>query len=97
MSPGCEIIAKRLAKTMRRWLHRLDGASPGGVLDPGDIEIINRLREAVASGVLTVSHPMFTPIMPALGDLKGLCERVVELWSILLGNTQWATDTQSTI
>jgi hypothetical protein len=93
MSPSCHVIATKLAQSTYRWLSRLDSATSGTTLDPADAEIIERIREAVANGVLSVSHPMFKPVVPPISDLKSLCARVVELWSIVLGNMQWATDT----
>lgn len=95
MSPCALSIATSLAETMNRWLHRLDSSSVGGIMDPADTEIVGKIREAVANSVLSVSHPNFQPIMPAFDDLKALAARSVELWSIILGNTQWASEVPS--
>ena len=86
MSPSALAIATSLAQTMKRWLNRLDTCCISGILDPADTEIVERIREAVANSVLLVSHPTFLPVLPESNDLKALCARTVELWSIMLGN-----------
>ncbi|RDI89785.1 hypothetical protein Vi05172_g635 [Venturia inaequalis] len=95
MSPSALSIATSLADSMNRWLHRLDTSTAGSILDPADAEIVAKIREAVANSVLSVSHPNFQPIMPGFDDLKALAARSVELWSIMLGNTQWVTELPS--
>jgi hypothetical protein len=97
MSPSSLTIMTNLAQTMSRWLNRLDTSTVGGILDPADTEIVGRIREAVANSVLSISHPTFQPIMPAFDDLKALCARTVELWSIMFGNMQWVTDIPSPV
>jgi hypothetical protein len=97
MSPSALVIATSLAQTMNRWLNRLDTFSISDILNQADTEIVERIREAVANSVLSVSHPTFQPVLPDFNDLKALCARTVELWSIMLGNIQWATDMPSPV
>jgi hypothetical protein len=90
MSPVSRIIAFQRARIIKCWLERLQAAPVTGDISREDAVIIDKLRDVITAASLQLPPTLFTPILPVAGDLKELSVRVVELWSLLLGDIQWA-------